>query len=300
MSENKIEKSAGLFLKETRVAKNLSLEEVSKHTRIHPNILKSIEQDDYKNLGGVYAKGFLKLYAEYLGLDKDDIIRRFQSFSLANEAPSGRRVRIPGDEQHIKTPSLLLSVSKVFDIFKKINFKFIGGLIVILVIAWGIVWLARHHKPVHRVIKKEEVSRASFNRKGSVGARTIFLKGVPKEGITLKTAEPKGEPLSKPLAGVVAVKENIPTQTPEKIILVIRAKDKCWLVVRVDGKVEFQGMLDKKNTGTWQANDKIELAVGNAGNIELELNGKLLQKIGRPRQSLKHVVVTRLGLSIQK
>ena len=300
MSENKIEKSAGLFLKETRVAKNLSLEEVSKHTRIHPNILKSIEQDDYKNLGGVYAKGFLKLYAEYLGLDKDDIIRRFQSFSLASEAPSGRRVRIPGDEQHIKTPSFFSSVSKVFDIFKKINFKFIGGLVVVLVISWGIVWLARHHKPTHRAIKKEEVSKASFNRKGSVGARTILLKGVPKEGITLKTAEPKGEPLSKPLAGVVAVKENIPTQTPEKIILVIRAKDKCWLVVRVDGKVEFQGMLDKKNTGTWQANDKIELAVGNAGNIELELNGKLLQKIGRPRQSLKHVVVTRSGLSIQK
>ena len=300
MSENKIEKSAGLFLKETRVAKNLSLEEVSKHTRIHPNILKSIEQDDYKNLGGVYAKGFLKLYAEYLGLDKDDIIRRFQSFSLASEAPSGRRVRIPGDEQHIKTPSFFSSVSKAFDIFKKINFKFIGGLVVVLVISWGIVWLARHHKPTHRAIKKEEVSKASFNRKGSVGARTILLKGVPKEGITLKTAELKGEPLSKPLAGVVAVKENIPTQTPEKIILVIRAKDKCWLVVRVDGKVEFQGMLDKKNTGTWQANDKIELAVGNAGNIELELNGKLLQKIGRPRQSLKHVVVTRSGLSIQK
>ena len=193
MSENKIEKSAGLFLKETRVAKNLSLEEVSKHTRIHPNILKSIEQDDYKNLGGVYAKGFLKLYAEYLGLDKDDIIRRFQSFSLASEAPSGRRVRIPGDEQHIKTPSFFSGVSKVFDIFKKINFKFIGGFLVVLVVAWGIVWLARHHKPTHRGIKKEEVYKASFNKKGNAGARTMLLKGVPKEGIALKTAEPKGE-----------------------------------------------------------------------------------------------------------
>jgi len=300
MSENKNEKSAGLFLKETRIAKNISLEEVSKHTRIHPNILKSIEQDDYKNLGEIYTKGFLKLYAEYLGLDKAEIIRRFQTFSSANEATSGRRVRVPGDEQHIKTPSFFSNVSKVFDTLKKINFKFIGGLILVLVFIWGIGWLARHYKSTHRVLKKVEVSKTSFNKKGSFGARTILLKGSLDRGVTLKAVEPKREPLPKPLAGAVAVKENVPTQTPEKIVLVIRAKAKCWLVVRVDGKVVFQSMLRKGNAETWQANDKIELAVGNAGNIELELNGKLLQKIGRPGQSLKHVVVTRSGLSVQK
>lgn len=289
MSENnKVEKSAGLFLKETRVAKNISLEEVSKHTRIHPNILKSIEQDDTKDLGGIYAKGFLKLYAEYLGLDKDDIIRRFQSSSsLASEAASGRRVRIPGDEQHIKTLSFFSNVSKVLDIFKKINFKVMGSLVVVLVFIWALSWLVRHHKPTHRVIKKEEVSRVVFNKKGSLGASP-------------KAVESKRGSLSKPLAGVVPVGENAPSQTPERIVLVIRAKDKCWLVVRVDGKVVFQSMLRKGSAETWQANDKIELTVGNAGNIELELNGKLLQKIGRPGQSLKHVVLTRSGLSVQK
>ncbi len=48
----------------------------------------------------------------------------------------------------------------------------------------------------------------------------------------------------------------------------------------------------------WQANEKIELWLGNAGAVELELNGKLLKKIGRPGRPLKNVTITRAGLSI--
>jgi cytoskeleton protein RodZ len=303
MAENKFEKSAGLFLKEARTAKNISLEEVSKRTRIHLNILKSIEQDDYKSLSGIYAKSFLKLYAEYLGLDKDDVIRRFQNVSSENEALGGRRVRIPGDEQGIKAPSFSLNTAKIFNIFKKINFKFVGIVLLGLVLAWGMVWSFKHYRPSHRAVKKEVALKSTFNKKRSLETKPMVSKETLRQAgdsDVLKADEPKKQPLTKSLATPAGAEESLSAQVPQKIVLVVRAKDKCWLQVRVDGKPMFQGMLGKGMAETWQANDKIELMIGNAGNVALELNGKLLQKIGRPGQTLKHVIITKSGLSVRK
>jgi len=86
----------------------------------------------------------------------------------------------------------------------------------------------------------------------------------------------------------------------EKIVLVLRAKEKTWLQVKVDGKVVLQNLLARGAAESWQAREKIELWLGNAGAVQLEVNGRLLERIGRPGQTLRRVVITREGLSIQR
>jgi cytoskeletal protein RodZ len=72
--------SPGKLLKASRESRNLSLKEVSERTKIREHLLKAIEEDRYELLPSVYAKGFLNIYAKYLGLDPDEIILGYQKY----------------------------------------------------------------------------------------------------------------------------------------------------------------------------------------------------------------------------
>ncbi|MCL5438358.1 MAG: helix-turn-helix domain-containing protein [Patescibacteria group bacterium] len=62
----------GQKLREERVKKNLTLEEISKATKIRASFLSAIEKGDYKKLPSpTYAQGFVKNYAEFLGLSSN-------------------------------------------------------------------------------------------------------------------------------------------------------------------------------------------------------------------------------------
>ena len=67
--------SIGEKLREARHNKKVSLEDVSRATRIKMEILEQLEADEFDRLAApAYTKGFLKLYAEYLGLDSQSMV----------------------------------------------------------------------------------------------------------------------------------------------------------------------------------------------------------------------------------
>ncbi len=269
MAENKNEKTVGIVLKETRVARKISLEEVSKHTKIHVNILKMIEADEFKSLGAVYSKSFLKLYAEYLNLDRDALIRRFENEQKLDDFSGGKKLKIPEEQQISNVMQFPAEpLKKAGELFKKINFKYVLIFILCFFCIVGIRKLAR----VRKSARQMAVAVDTLDKKAPIKKQAP----APKQAV------------------VSSKKEH------EKIVLVVRAKQKCWLQVKVDGKIAYQSVLSSGAAESWQAKEKIELWLGNAGGIELELNGKLLEKIGRPGQTLKNVIVTRDGLSIQQ
>ena len=72
----------GRILVEARTAKELSLADVEKATRIRQKYLEGFEQGDYASLPrGAVACGFLRTYATYLGLDADDALQRYSQES---------------------------------------------------------------------------------------------------------------------------------------------------------------------------------------------------------------------------
>jgi cytoskeletal protein RodZ len=65
----------GQRLKAAREEKNLTLEKVFQAVRIRVNYLKALEDDDLSSMPSpVQARGYLRNYAEYLGLDLDRIL----------------------------------------------------------------------------------------------------------------------------------------------------------------------------------------------------------------------------------
>jgi cytoskeletal protein RodZ len=65
----------GQKLEEARKRKGVSLREVSESTKIRGDYLSAIESGNYEiNLPEVYLRGFVRLYAKFLGLDQDAMV----------------------------------------------------------------------------------------------------------------------------------------------------------------------------------------------------------------------------------
>ncbi len=73
-------KTVGQILKETRLEKELSLEEIEKKTKIRSQYLRAIESNDFSHIPGgiVVAKGFIKNYAEHLDLSSKNLLAIFR------------------------------------------------------------------------------------------------------------------------------------------------------------------------------------------------------------------------------
>ena len=70
--------SIGETLREARHSKRASLEDASRATKIKFEILEQLEADEFDRLAApAYTKGFLKLYAEYLGLDSHAVVEAY-------------------------------------------------------------------------------------------------------------------------------------------------------------------------------------------------------------------------------
>ncbi|MCK5742913.1 MAG: helix-turn-helix domain-containing protein, partial [Chlorobi bacterium] len=66
-------KSLGHILKKSREAIGLSIAQASEKTKIRPYLIEAFEKDDFAILPGVYAKSFIKTYAEFLNISYADI-----------------------------------------------------------------------------------------------------------------------------------------------------------------------------------------------------------------------------------
>jgi cytoskeletal protein RodZ len=70
-------KSLGNSFRQKRSERNISLKEAENATSIRMNYLQAIEEGDVsKIISPVYAQGFIKQYASFLGIDVEEIIRK--------------------------------------------------------------------------------------------------------------------------------------------------------------------------------------------------------------------------------
>ena len=73
--------SIGSYLRRERELRKISLEEVSEQTRVKLDYLQAIESEHFEKLPGMtFARGYLKAYASYIGLNPEDVLLRFEGF----------------------------------------------------------------------------------------------------------------------------------------------------------------------------------------------------------------------------
>jgi len=71
--------SLGEELKREREFREISLREISDATKINLRMLEAIETNDFKMLpGGIFNRNFIRAYAEFIGLDPEIAVRKYQ------------------------------------------------------------------------------------------------------------------------------------------------------------------------------------------------------------------------------
>lgn len=107
----------GRHLKEARLQKGMSLDDVQEVTKIRKKYLEAIEAGDYKVLpGSFYVRAFIKTYAEAVGVNPDELMEEHGSVPAAAapvdttmETVIQKRSRKPEPERNAKwLPTLLM------------------------------------------------------------------------------------------------------------------------------------------------------------------------------------------------
>ena len=74
-----VDYSAGKKLSQARLAKHLTIDEVAHATKLRPDKIVALENDDFSRFGSIaYGKGFLQIYARYLGIDLTEQLRALE------------------------------------------------------------------------------------------------------------------------------------------------------------------------------------------------------------------------------
>ena len=115
-------KTAGQILQATRIHKRFDLDEVARITKIRPNFIQNIESDDYPSLpSGTVARGFIRNYAEFLGLNPEYILAIFRRDFLENQLGQiiPRGIAQPVARPNLWTPktTVIFVVSLIFTLF---------------------------------------------------------------------------------------------------------------------------------------------------------------------------------------
>src|SRR2546423_1884954 len=104
----------GKKFQEARLARNLTLDEAARMTKIRPTRLAEIEADDFSQFPSLaYAKGFLQIYGKFLDVDVAPYLEAFETpehvtvdgYSYLQEEPAPAAVRAPVVKRRPTRPS---------------------------------------------------------------------------------------------------------------------------------------------------------------------------------------------------
>lgn len=295
----------GRLLKLERQRKSETLEMVHEATKIPIDSLKAIEEGyKVRMLTSFYYKNFVRLYARYLGMDADRLVSLIPSEKglVSEDVVSRKKASLPIRSGKSPKPSVAgIDFSGMAGILSSRKFAGVVSLVIVfLFLVAGCFWAGAGIK---RLLKRQTSPRQTEIKTPSA-----------------VKAESKPEPLPvKPLVKPVPVKAQTPvpvkaeapaavkavtTPTTDKamdtVVVTIRARSNSWLVVRLDGNINFQGILKKGNSETWTARKVIDISGNDMDLLEFEVNGKNVGRLSRRDVKGKKIRVTAQGLTVEK
>lgn len=270
------------LLKQSREKKNISLQEAETAVHIPMRYLQVLEGGEEGRLlaDKMYLVPYLRTYATFLGLNPTTIVTQFvtelQGVQAIEEAVRPQRAElVPASSRlsSLATPFLLLlALLGVFAVFSRPGTDETPESL-----------QTRVNTPP-ALTPAESSPMASLPVSGSVTASSPPSPSVsPSEVETLPSP-----PVSAPTPSLVLVAaQPEPTPPAATHLLKVRAKEKTWVRVTIDGQKQKDATLEPGQQVEWSAEQGFMLTLGNAGGVALTLNGKDLSSPGKPGQVMR-------------
>ena len=108
----------GNSLREARERQGLGYPEIELATKIRAKYIRALEEEDFTSIpGDAYIRGFLRTYADYLGLDSDVYVDEYASRFITSWRdelpPRPERRRIRTRERHLERRAVLLVLAGI-------------------------------------------------------------------------------------------------------------------------------------------------------------------------------------------
>ncbi len=252
----------GEILRRARVYYNQSIDDVGGILRIRSSHLEAIEEGRIDDLPGrVYAFGFVRAYAEYLGLDGEKIVRLFKN-QIGVQVVDRPDLHMPVAASESKSPNVYIIVGSLAVLALAISsMMFMGG---------------RSETAVSKTAREiPPVPQAMYEDTGAVGPfQTDAGRPAP---VTDTTTAP--QVVTAPEAAAVATAQPADAKPAP---LVLKLKDSAWVEIRdVSGKALLSRILKPGDSYIVPASVKgLVLDTGNVGALEFVIDGKTLAPLG--------------------
>ncbi|MFQ5585890.1 MAG: helix-turn-helix domain-containing protein [Thermodesulfobacteriota bacterium] len=260
----------GDYLKREREIREISLEDVSRETKVSLKALRALEANDFDALPAYpFVKGFIRSFSKCIGIDGDDAVLRYDAYLREKEADAGkggRRKR--GGREGERPPEDSSGLTIFLDEEKKAEERGREGtyryfqvkvilplaVLILLFVALFLFYPRSQPTPLNEgTIHPAPTAVGESPGQGKKGrpSQSLRLGGrggssAPSNGLTLR----------------------------------MRAQQQTWMRVEIDDDPPLEVSLREGETVSWKANKGFSLLIGNAGGVEGTFNGKPLGKLG--------------------
>ena len=250
----------GEILRKEREKQRMTIQDIEDGTSIRAAYIEAIESGDYDKMPGrVYAKGFVKNYANFLNLNAEEIVKQFmeevsppapvveQAQNVSTEEPkkstfSLNGKRIPLSDEGFNIGNLLSGNNLV------------AAIVAVVLLIGGIFYYTKD--------SSDEIAKVD----------TKPAQEVQQVAQTQPATQPQ-QPIGNQVSAAV------PPQVDGVNVQATFTGD-CWVLVTADNVVLYEGVITAGQIMDWQGNENVNVRLGNAGAVEFTMNGQNFGKLG--------------------
>jgi cytoskeleton protein RodZ len=234
------QETLGSYLRALREARSGSLADMSLATRVGVGQLEALEADKLADLPApVFVRGFIRAYCHFLGQRSDEALRRYGAVVGADQP--FERARPPS------RPAISSSASPI-----------VISLVLLIVLGGGLLAL-----------------KLGVTHRSAPPVITVAPMVTVEPAINPVPMAPPAPPITvEPAAARSPVPASLMPSSTAGQRLTVKAIELTWLRIQTDDGTAAEAMLLPGATREWTAEKRFLLTLGNAGGVELLLNGQ--------------------------
>ena len=254
-------KDIGQRLGEARERLGLTLEEAERSTRIRAHHLLALEEGRLDALPSpVHARGFLKNYSEFLGLDSESILLDYAEIIQARRGRTKPGAAAPTPTPAPR-PSVRLTSRRPRWLSADLFVAAAVTLAVIGVLLWGL------GRVIAAIRERNEAAQAA--------AAAPLASATPTPTPTVELLSlPEGESTSPPTAAAPPPTLALPPLPAGPVDVRILVEGSAWVRVVVDGAEAFSGRVSPGELLEYLGQEVVELTTGNGAALHVFYNGE--------------------------
>jgi cytoskeleton protein RodZ len=259
----------GSYLRRYRERSGLSVEAVSAGSRIVPALIRALEADRHDLLPApVYVRGFIRAYCDQVGADAEAALRLYEAQAVPAPPVTVRPA--------LASPRPSRSA-------RRWRPAVAGGVVLAALGIAVTVFLGRARQP------DAVAARGAPTTAGRPA--TLTPPAGPTEPAALSGPAPQAASVPPGAPATPApVAPPAAAATVERVLL-IRAVETTWVRVTPDGGPPTEEMLLPGTVREWRSPASFRVTLGDAGTVELELDGHVLPAVGERGQVVRDVTI---------